>query len=373
MERVQTEAERRVGMTADITELPAGIMPDYRREIPPELRQRQGSWVWHELVRPGVLRHLGADGGELFTVRILLPPNGILSAPTLRQLAHWIRKYALTGRRTSRQGFEFVGVQPAVLGEMLAELQAAGFPAGGTGNTLHQVKCCTSFIHCQNAAIDAPSIAQVITDYFYDDFLHPELPAALKISVSGCPNQCGGGVEADIGIMGRYESIPEVDEEGFLNANIDIGLLLSWCPTGAIQPRETARGTLVTIDAGRCARCTSCVQVAPEGIKLQQRSYAAIAVGGHGGNSRYGSEMATVVWPRVTAQPLQYGQLLERIAAIINYWRRVGIPGERLAACLQRTGWEEFLAGVGAEPFAEPGTGRRAVANKRKGIEAGQL
>ncbi|MBC7326189.1 MAG: hypothetical protein H5T99_12905, partial [Moorella sp. (in: Bacteria)] len=233
-------------------DLPAGIMPDYRQEIPAELLQRRGTWVWHEQVRPGVIRHVGADGNELLTVRILLPPNGLLSATTLRQLARWIREYALTGRRTSRQGFEFVGVKAEKLEGFLAELQSAGFPAGGTGNTLHQVKCCTSFVHCQNAAIDAPSIAKAITDCFYHIFLNGQLPAPLKISVAGCPNQCGGGVEADIGVSGLYESVPEVNEERFLAANIDIGLLLSWCPVEAIRPRQTAGGTTVTIDAERC-------------------------------------------------------------------------------------------------------------------------
>ncbi|CEP67302.1 Nitrite/sulphite reductase 4Fe-4S domain [Moorella glycerini] len=334
-------------------DLPAGIMPDYRREIPAELLARQGSWVWHEMVQPGVLRHLAADGSELLTVRILLPPNGLLSASTLRDLARWIREYALTGRRTSRQGFEFVGVRPEKLEKFLAELQAAGFPAGGTGKSLHQIKCCTSFIHCQNAAVDAPSIAQAITDYFYRDFLQQELPAPLKISIGGCPNQCGGGVEADIGILGLYESVPEVDEARFLAANIDIGLLVSWCPTGAIRPRQTEKGTMVTIDVDRCVRCTSCVQVAPEGISLKKKSYVAIAVGGHGGNSCKGPEMAAIVFPRVPARPLDYSAIIDRIEVIINYWSRAGKPGERLAGFIERTGWSVFLETIGAGPVEE--------------------
>jgi len=334
-------------------DLPAGIMPDYRQEIPAELLERRGTWVWHELVRPGVIRHLGADGNELLTVRILLPPNGLLSATTLRQLARWIREYALTGRRTSRQGFEFVGVRAEKLEGFLAELQAAGFPAGGTGDTLHQVKCCTSFVHCQNAAIDAPSIAKIVTDCFYHSFLNQQLPAPLKISVSGCPNQCGGGVEADIGILGMYESVPEVNDSRFLAANIDIGLLLSWCPAGAIRTRQTGQGTTVTIDAKRCVRCTSCVQVAPEGISFRKKSYAVIAVGGHGGNGRSGPEMAAVVFPRVPARPLDYSAITERISVIMAYWCRAGKPGERLAGFIERIGWSKFMENIGAGPVEE--------------------
>ena len=131
-------------------DLPAGIMPNYRQQIPPELLACRGKWVRHEMVRPGVIRHLAGDGTAILTVRILLPPNGLLSAATLRQLARWIRVYALTGRRTSRQGFEFVGVRPELLDNFLAELAASGFPAGGTGNSLHQIKCCTSLYDMTN-------------------------------------------------------------------------------------------------------------------------------------------------------------------------------------------------------------------------------
>ncbi|PRR73636.1 hypothetical protein [Neomoorella humiferrea] len=349
-------------------DLPAGIMPDYRRQIPEDLLARRGSWVWHEILQPGVIRHVAVDGSAILTVRVLLPPNGLLSASTLRLFASWIRVYALTGRRTSRQGFEFVGVRPEKLTEFLGKLRDAGFPPGGTGRSLHQVKCCTSFIHCQNAAVDAPSIAKAIADHFYGEFFQNDLPAPLKISVGGCPNQCGGGIEADIGIMGLYESVPEVDIEKFLAANIDIGLLVSWCPTGAIRTKTTPKGTLALIDRERCVRCTSCVQVAPEGIRLQKKSYVAIAVGGHGGNGARGPEMAAVVFPRVPARPVEYGAILKRVAGIIDCWHREGLPGERLAAFIERIGWGRFLQKIGADTVEDLGEKRPPYNNFRRDL-----
>ncbi|WP_338819842.1 Sulfite reductase, dissimilatory-type subunit beta [Moorella thermoacetica] len=334
-------------------DLPAGIMPNYRQQIPPELLACRGKWVRHEMVRPGVIRHLAGDGTAILTVRILLPPNGLLSAATLRQLARWIRVYALTGRRTSRQGFEFVGVRPELLDNFLAELAASGFPAGGTGNSLHQIKCCTSFIHCQNAAVDAPSIAKTLADYLYPAFFHQDLPAPLKISVSGCPNQCGGGVEADIGISGYFATVPRVDDAGLMAANIDFGHLISGCPVGAIRPRQVEGGTTVVINAERCIRCTSCIQVAPEGIKPGPERFVAIAVGGHGGNNRRGPEMAAVVFSRVPARPLDYAAICERVQRIIACWRDRGKRGERLAGFLERLGWPAFLKAVGASPVAD--------------------
>lgn len=349
-------------------ELPAGIMPDYRREIPEELACRQGTWVEHQMVQPGVICHVALDGTKLLTVRIILPPNGLLSSATLRRLAAWIRTYALTGRRTSRQGFELVGVDPDRLPELLAQLSRAGFIAGGTGKALHQIKCCTSFVHCQNAAVDAPSIAQALADHFYADFLRFELPAPLKISVGGCPNQCGGGVEADIGILGQFEAVPEVDEEKLLAANIDTGLLLSWCPSGAIQPRVTGLGTSVTIDPNLCVRCTSCVQVAPEGIGIRERRYVAIAIGGHGGNSRRGPEMAAVVFPQVDCKLPDYPEIIARVEAIIELWRAQAQPGERLHTLVERMGWNRFLAAIGGGPVEELLDSRSPKASLRRDL-----
>jgi len=333
-------------------DLPAGLMPDYRQQIPPELLASQGSLVSHELVRPGVIRHLATDGTALLTVRILLPPNGLLSAATLRQLARWLRTYARAGRRTSRQGFEFVGVRPELLDTFLAELAAAGFPAGGTGNSLHQIKCCTSFIHCQNAAVDAPSIAKVLADSLYQEFFRQDLPAPLKISVTGCPNQCGGGVEADIGISGYFATVPQVDDAALMAANIDFGHLLAGCPVGAIRPRQVNGGTSVVINANRCIRCTSCIQVAPEGIRPGPERFVAIAVGGHGGNNYRGPEMAAVVFSRVPARPLDYAALCQRVARVIACWRSGGKPGERLHTLVERLGWPAFLKAIAASPVA---------------------
>ncbi|MGI9951737.1 hypothetical protein V3F56_05170 [Moorellaceae bacterium AZ2] len=327
-------------------ELPAGIMPDFRRELPPYLQEKAGSWVWHEEVRPGIIKHIARDGTELWSVRILLPPNGLLAAASLRKLADFIRKYALAGRRTFRQGFELVGVDPSRLDALLKELAAAGFLVGGTGRTLHQIKCCTSFVHCQNAALDAPSIAKVLGDYLYRYFTISHLPSRLKISISGCPNSCGGSVEADIGLIGVYRDLPEVNDRELIAANEDIGLLISWCPTGAIRPKQTPEGTSVAINAEHCVRCTSCVQIAPGGIKIGNKRGAAILVGGRGGPR---PSLGQVIFPFVPAKPLEYEEICSQIALILDPWIKEGRPGERLGSFIQRVGWDHFLNILGVE------------------------
>lgn len=189
--------------------LPAGLVADFREQLPSFLKEHYGKWVGHDHPGPGLVRHLAADGAECWTLRLHLPPGGVLSSSTLRLLARWIREYALVGRRTSRQGFELVGVDPARLPALMEEVHLAGLLPGGTGLTLHQLKACVGFLHCQNALVDSPSIARVLGDALLP-LARDGLPAPLRISVAGCPNDCGGAHGADVGLMGTYRRGPSV-------------------------------------------------------------------------------------------------------------------------------------------------------------------
>jgi len=181
--------------------LPAGIMPDFRTQLPPFLRERYGRWVSHDHPRPGVLRHVAQDGSECWTLRLHLPPGGMLSSATLRLLAGWIREYALVGRRTSREGFELVGVDPARLEDLMGRVHEAGFLPGGTGRGLRQVKACVSYLHCQNALVNSLALAAVLADALLA-VSSGGLPSGLRVAVAGCPNDCGGASGADLGLVG---------------------------------------------------------------------------------------------------------------------------------------------------------------------------
>ncbi|MFZ5686715.1 MAG: hypothetical protein ACOY9Y_00755 [Bacillota bacterium] len=325
---------------------PAGIMPDYYSQLPEFLRRYYGRWVWHKVAGSGLLKHIADDGTECLSVRVQLPPAGFLSAKTLRILARLTRSYALVGRRTSRQGFEIVGVDPAKLALLLEELAEEGFTVGGTGNSLHQFKGCTCYLHCQNAAIDAPSIMKVLADHFYDSILQASYPARLKISVGGCPNQCGGGAETDIGILGIFQDYPQVDDQKIIDSGISIDFLINWCPVNAMKPKETVSGLSVEIRQDMCVRCTSCVLSTQEGIVMGQARGVAIVAGGRSGSLKKGSCLGRVVFPFVPAVPLDYGELVEKVDVVVQYWALCALPGERLGEFIERIGWENFLRQV---------------------------
>ena len=43
--------------------------PHYSRFLPPIIKENYGKWKYHEMVRPGVMVHVGESGDKLFTVR----------------------------------------------------------------------------------------------------------------------------------------------------------------------------------------------------------------------------------------------------------------------------------------------------------------
>jgi dissimilatory sulfite reductase beta subunit len=328
--------------------LPLGIMPNPRDQLPELLLLNDGKWVSHEGLGPGVYQHTAVSGARCVTVRALMPPNGILSATSCRRLAELVERYAEVGRRTSRNSFEFIGVDPSRLNELTEELTLLGYPVGGTGNSLHGIKSCGGYTNCQNAAIDSPSIAKAIGDRFFDEVVAQNYPAYLKISVGGCPNQCGGGVEADIGILGVFKGLPQVDDAALVDAKCDVPLLCFWCPTGAIKPKPVRGGMSVEVNSERCIRCTSCANVCPTGIEMGGPRGAAVAVGGTSANTGKGPRLARLVCSFMPlSEALEYEPLLDLVGRILDVWKGGARPGERIGAYVDRVGWPAFLRRTG--------------------------
>lgn len=331
-------------------QLPAGIMPDPRMQLPDLLLRNEGRWVSHQGLRPGVYRHVSSSGEECVTVRVQLPPNGLLSSHSLRRLAGLVARYAQVGRRTSRNAFELVGVDPGGSDELIQQLASLGYPVGGTGDSLHQIKSCGGFVVCQNAAIDSPTLAKTLGDRFFDDVVTQGYPACLKLSIGGCPNQCGGGVEADIGLLGVFKGLPQVDDAKLVESQCDVPLLCFWCPTGAIKPKAVRGGMSVEINPERCTRCTSCSNVCPAAIQMSGQRGVAVAVGGTSSNTRHGPRLARLLVPFIPLEnPLECEPVLQVVGRVIDLWKGAARPGERVGDFVDRIGWPTFLRRVGVD------------------------
>lgn len=47
--------------------------PDYRTMLPPLIEENYGQWLYHEILEPGLLRHVSETGAEIYTLRVASP------------------------------------------------------------------------------------------------------------------------------------------------------------------------------------------------------------------------------------------------------------------------------------------------------------
>ena len=101
--------------------------PHYEQFLPPVVKANYGKWDHHEILKPGIMVHVGESGDKLFTVRVASPR--LLAITTIRAFADLADKY--TGgylRWTSRNNVEFLLTDESKIEPLVKELQEMGFP-----------------------------------------------------------------------------------------------------------------------------------------------------------------------------------------------------------------------------------------------------
>ena len=320
-----------------------GVAP-LEANLPPIVRRNYGKWVWHEVVRPGVLKHVSASGEACFTVRAGMPPNARVSTALARRICEVANRYCGGYLRiTRRHSLELVGVPEAEIDGAIAALLELGLPVGGADRTPHNIVCCTGWIHCQFAATDAPAIAKAISDALWEDFQGEGYPAKLKISIAACVNQCGEGSTADIGVIGIHRDLPRVNDEEV--AKCEIPLIVSICPTGAIRPKAPKS---VQVDPKRCIHCVACVgQCVGMPIGDPETDGVAIFVGGKAGNQGSGPAFGKLVIPYLPNRPPRWPEVVRAVKGIVELWVKGARKDERIGDWIGRIGWERFFRKAG--------------------------
>ncbi len=317
--------------------------PEYGAFFPPIVKRNYGKWASHRFVKPGVTERTSKTGEKCIIVRVLGAPNALYSTATIKWFADLTEEYAEGFRITARNSIELVGVEPTKVDELIDVLKRKGWPVGGTGKSLHQIVCCTGFIYCQQAAIDSPSIMKAIGDGLYDDFLGEKYPAKLKISVSGCPNNCGEGNTADIGIMGLFRDIPVVGTPEEMK-RCELPVVIFTCPTGAIRPKPPT----VEIIPELCIHCGSCaLQCAYISFGKPGTATGALYVGGKAANSGDGPAYGKLVAIDLKPVPPDYEDIVGSVKKIVCCWRDGARKGERVGEWINRIGWEKFYEKTG--------------------------
>jgi NAD(P)H-nitrite reductase large subunit len=125
-------------------------------------------------------------------------PVGLVTPGHLEQIAAVARKFDIPIIKiTSGQRFALVGIRPEQVEDVWHEL---GMDIGRAVELcLHYVQACPGTTVCQFGQKDSLGLGQEIEEFF----MGMDLPAKVKVGVSGCPLCCGESFVRDIGLFGK--------------------------------------------------------------------------------------------------------------------------------------------------------------------------
>ncbi len=125
-------------------------------------------------------------------------PCGLLSRKQLKNISHVVEKYDIPiVKLTSGHRIALVGMKADKINDIYADLDME--PGQATELCLHYVQACPGTEVCKFGIQDSLGFGVVLEK----SFAGRELPAKLKVGVSGCPFSCAEGLVRDIGVMGK--------------------------------------------------------------------------------------------------------------------------------------------------------------------------
>ncbi len=125
-------------------------------------------------------------------------PVGLVTPEDLEGIAKVARKYEIPVIKiTSGQRFALVGMKKEDVSNIWEDLKMDVGKA--TELCLHYVQACPGTAVCKFGVQDALGLGMEIENFFTE----MDLPAKVKIGVSGCPFCCGESYVRDIGILGK--------------------------------------------------------------------------------------------------------------------------------------------------------------------------
>ncbi len=287
---------------------------------------------------------------DFFLVRLKVT-LGELTSDQLAAIGDIAREY---GRGkihiTTRQGIEIPWVRFADVEAVTARLAAIGIPLGACGPRVRVVVSCQGESVCPHGLGDTHSLALALDRRFYGQ----RGPHKLKMGVTGCPNACAKPQEHDIGFMAVAQTVLSAEEEC-----IACGLCARVCRAKAI---ELVDGKPV-FDHSRCYRDGECINACPTGALSAARTGWNVFLGGKWGREpQLGQPFQEFLTEEVA---------VELVDAVIDAWKRLAQPRERLGSLINRIGIDAFrqeLAGpgprlpeeAGADPVSLPRNGSHA-------------
>jgi len=323
--------------------------PHYSQMLPPIVKENYGKWKYHQILKPGVLKHVSETGAELYTVRAGSPR--LLAVDTVRAICDLADKYCGGYLRfTSRYNIEFLLTDPANIDPLIEDLKKLGFPVGGTGPSITNIVHTQGWVHCHTPASDASGPVKAIMDELYDYFVSMKLPAKLRISLACCLNMCGAVHCSDIGLVAVHRTVPKINHE-WVPKQCEIPTVIASCPTFAIRPDPKRKS--IQINEEKCMYCGNCYTMCPAlPIADPDNDGLAIFVGGKVSNARTAPKFSRLAIPWLPNNPPRWPEVVEAVKKLVEVWAKHAREGERYGEWIDRIGWETFfkLADI---PFTE--------------------
>ncbi|GGP20734.1 sulfite reductase, dissimilatory-type beta subunit [Thermocladium modestius] len=335
--------------TGDVTPInhPEKLPPiPYSNYLPSILKSNMGKWVDHRMITPAIMEHVAESGDRVFTIKVIGPPNARYSADTLEKLCDLADTYGIGLVRPTPQGnLEIITDREENAHKLEEELRRAGFLVGGWGNHLWNIQPCTAYLTCTTAVVDAPSMAKAIGDALYEYVYEKETPAHLSIKVSGCPNACGGAINAsDVAVVGYPAQAPVADDKWFSQVSSPSDVIAA-CPVGAIVAKKDASGKAYSVSVRQelCVACGRCRDTTDAMAYDPGRAGVMVLVGGKASNSgRAGQLMSKIVVPYLPNEPPRWPTLVKVVKRIVDTWVGNAERGERMGDWVARIGWDRF-------------------------------
>ncbi len=317
--------------------------PDFRRFLPPVIKENYGKWKYHEILRPGVMVHVAESGDELITVRAGSPR--LLSTKRIRMYSDLAEKYCDGFLRfTSRHNVEFLLTKRENIEPLIADLAAIGHPVGGIGPAISSIVHTQGWVHCHSAATDASGVVKAVMDDLHEFFdgTRP-IPGKLRVALACCLNMCGAVHCSDIAILGVHRRPPKVQDDN-LNKLCEIPNVIAACPTAAIRPATKNGKPTVEIDEENCMFCANCFSVCPAlPIADPLNDGVSIWVGGKVSNARREPMFSKLAIPFIENEPPRWPSVVKAVRKIVEVWADGARPYERVGEFIERIGWPKFF------------------------------
>ena len=323
--------------------------PDYKKFLPPVIQKNYGKWKYHEILKPGVLKHVAESGEELYSVRA--GSARLLSTDHIREICDIAEKYCGGYLRfTSRHNIEFLLADRSQLEPLLAELKKKSYPVGGTGHSVTNIVHTQGWVHCHTPATDASGPVKAVMDELIGYFEAMTLPAHVRIALACCLNMCGAVHCSDIAILGIHRTVPKPDHNRVPNV-CEIPTTVASCPTGAIRPDPKTKS--VIINEEKCMYCGNCYTVCPAlPLADPDNDGISIWVGGKVSNARSAPMFSKLAIPFLPNNPPRWPEVTDAVKHLVQVWASHAKPDERMGDWIERIGWERFFKLTGL-PFTD--------------------